>query len=134
MFGTSPEMCARLWHMLNQFASMPNGVHPNHLLWALMLLKLYCAESVVTDNDCIDCKTCCCLLRCGKQCLWKHYLFLPREFIQSLKFVQSLFEQKFELFLAKLFWRNKLWRNFEESSIFLLIFYMTFLKPLKLTK
>ena len=40
-------MCARLWQMLNPFVSMPNGVHPSHLLWALMFLKLYCAESVL---------------------------------------------------------------------------------------
>ena len=33
--------------MLNPFVSMPNGVHPHHLLWALMFLKLYCAESVL---------------------------------------------------------------------------------------
>jgi hypothetical protein len=47
MFGTSPEMCTRLWQMIDPFVSMPNGVHPRHLLWALMLLKLYCAESVL---------------------------------------------------------------------------------------
>ena len=47
MFGTSPEMCARLWRMLDPFASMPKGVHQRHLLWALMFLKLYCAESVL---------------------------------------------------------------------------------------
>jgi hypothetical protein len=47
MFGTSPEMCARLWRMLDPFASIPKGVHQRHLLWALMFLKLYCAESVL---------------------------------------------------------------------------------------
>jgi len=62
MFGTSPENCARLWKMIDPFASMPNGVHPRHLLWALMFLKLYCAESVLCTlaggkNGAVDEKT-----------------------------------------------------------------------------
>ena len=42
-FGTSPEICAVLWEMLDPIF----GGLPKHLLWALMFLKLYCAESVM---------------------------------------------------------------------------------------
>jgi hypothetical protein len=45
-FGTSPAVCARIWVLVKPFETMPTGVKPVHLLWALMFLKLYCAESV----------------------------------------------------------------------------------------
>lgn len=46
-FGTSPQVCSLLWDMIDR-TWMPNGSRPVHLLWALMLLKLYCAESVLS--------------------------------------------------------------------------------------
>ena len=42
-FGTSSDICVQLWNMIGPIA----GAKPVHLLWALMLLKLYCAESVL---------------------------------------------------------------------------------------
>ena len=42
-FGTSPAICAILWQMIE---TVPGG-KPKHLLWGLMLLKLYCAERVL---------------------------------------------------------------------------------------
>jgi hypothetical protein len=46
-FGTSPDVCARIWLLIDPYATMPTGVQLFHLLWALMFLKLYCAESVL---------------------------------------------------------------------------------------
>jgi hypothetical protein len=45
-FGTSPRVCSRIWCLIDPYTMMPNGVKPANLLWALMFLKLYCAESV----------------------------------------------------------------------------------------
>jgi hypothetical protein len=45
-FGTSPFICALLWAMLEPCKVMPICVHPKHLLWALMFLKLYVSEHV----------------------------------------------------------------------------------------
>lgn len=42
-FGTSLIVCLDLWNMIDPI----EGGKPFHLLWALMLLKLYCAESVL---------------------------------------------------------------------------------------
>lgn len=49
MFGTHPAMCVSLWHMLSPETTMPKGARPIHLLWALMMLKLYCSESVLSS-------------------------------------------------------------------------------------
>lgn len=43
-FGTSPQVCEIVWDMLTT-RRPPNSV-PEHLLWALMLLKQYNIESV----------------------------------------------------------------------------------------
>jgi hypothetical protein len=37
-FGTSPAICAALWHKLEPETTMPKGARPKHLLWALMLI------------------------------------------------------------------------------------------------
>ena len=42
-FGTSAVVCVDLWNMIGPI----DGRKPVHLLWGLMLLKLYCAESVL---------------------------------------------------------------------------------------
>ncbi|KAK4009233.1 hypothetical protein OUZ56_018349 [Daphnia magna] len=42
-FGTSPAVCVVAWDLLADVR--PNNSKPNHLLWALMLLKRYCIES-----------------------------------------------------------------------------------------
>ena len=48
-FGTSPHVCVQLWDLLNPFEEMaPDnpGLQVEHLLWALLFLKLYAEESV----------------------------------------------------------------------------------------
>ena len=44
-FGTRPEICADIWLRLDP-PSLPAGAKIVHLLWALMLLKVYATESV----------------------------------------------------------------------------------------
>lgn len=48
-FGTSPENCAKVWQKIDEQDSLPDGGKPKHLLWALMLLKLYCSEMVLSS-------------------------------------------------------------------------------------
>ena len=43
-FGTSPAVCLHAWNLLADVR--PNNSKPEHLLWALLLLKQYCIESV----------------------------------------------------------------------------------------
>jgi hypothetical protein len=45
-FGTSPEVCSVLWEMLDPREEIDRYALPQHLLWALMFLKLYCSERV----------------------------------------------------------------------------------------
>ena len=47
-FDTSPNVCAILWSMID-LAMMPKGAKAFHMMWALMLLKLHCAESVLSS-------------------------------------------------------------------------------------
>ena len=44
MFGASPQVCAEIWSML---VPLNNSSAPKHLLWALMLLKVYSSEMVL---------------------------------------------------------------------------------------
>lgn len=43
-FGTSPAVCFVDWDLLANVR--PNNSKPDHLLWALMLLRRYCIESL----------------------------------------------------------------------------------------
>lgn len=43
-FGTSPTVCFAVWNML--LVHRPRKSTPEHLLWALLLLKQYSIESV----------------------------------------------------------------------------------------
>ena len=46
-FGTSLEVCATIWNLLDPYTTMPTkGLSPKHLLWALMYLKVYAKESI----------------------------------------------------------------------------------------
>jgi hypothetical protein len=47
-FGTSPAICAALWHKLEPETTMLKGARPMHLLWALMLMKIYATEAVLS--------------------------------------------------------------------------------------
>ena len=44
VFGASPEVCIVLWNKIDPFKTMPMGVHPKHLLWALCFLTVYDTE------------------------------------------------------------------------------------------
>ena len=43
-FGTTPQICAIIWSKMS--ATRPDKASPEHLLWALLLLKLYNIESI----------------------------------------------------------------------------------------
>jgi hypothetical protein len=46
-FGTSPDVCAVIWNMLDPYNTIAHeGTSPQHLLWALMFMKMYAKESV----------------------------------------------------------------------------------------
>jgi hypothetical protein len=44
-FGVTPEMCCIIWNK----CFFPLGVNPEHLLWALLFLKLYATEEVLCN-------------------------------------------------------------------------------------
>ena len=46
-FGTSPHVCAILWGQLQ--SNIPEQGRPEHMLWALLLLKVYGTEDVVSS-------------------------------------------------------------------------------------
>ena len=53
-FGTTPTICTIIWDLLLTTDNMPQKGRPEHLLWALLFLHLYCAESVhatLTGHD-----------------------------------------------------------------------------------
>jgi hypothetical protein len=54
-FGTSPAICSLLWGML--LPGTTRGAKPVHLLWGLMLLKLYNSESAHCNIAGVDEKT-----------------------------------------------------------------------------
>jgi hypothetical protein len=39
-----PEVCCILWNKIDPNKTMPTGVHPKHLLWALYFLVVYDTE------------------------------------------------------------------------------------------
>lgn len=43
-FGAMPEVCCILWNKIDPNKTMPTGVHPKHLLWALYFLVVYDTE------------------------------------------------------------------------------------------
>jgi hypothetical protein len=49
-FGTSPRICAALWHKLEPETTMSKGARPVHLLWGLMLMKIYATEAVLVES------------------------------------------------------------------------------------
>lgn len=59
-FGCSPERCAQLWSLIHQNKSAKRWVRggsPQHLMWALLWLKLYNTEEVVSGMAGCDEKT-----------------------------------------------------------------------------
>jgi hypothetical protein len=51
LFGTSPDICAKLWTMLSPQTNKKIDylARPKHLLWGLMLLKIYATEPVLSS-------------------------------------------------------------------------------------
>ena len=48
-FGTTPFTCFIIWDLLNEYNLKPKNGTPCHLLWAMMLMKLYNQESVMAS-------------------------------------------------------------------------------------
>ena len=51
-FQVSPAVVARAWGMI--LPQLVRGAHPVHLLWALLFLKQYAKESVLSGMCCVD--------------------------------------------------------------------------------
>lgn len=57
-FGVSPSTCALVWKAVSQNRYiLPPKATPQHLLWALLYLKLYDADEVLSDIVGVDVKT-----------------------------------------------------------------------------
>lgn len=54
-FGTSPGVCALCWSLIE--LKLPRNYLYTHLLWALLFLKVYATESVLSSKCCCDEKT-----------------------------------------------------------------------------
>ena len=46
-FGATPSICAQLWQMLDPRRQISSYAKPVHLLWALMLIRVYATEEVL---------------------------------------------------------------------------------------
>ena len=46
-FGTSPRICQVLWRKIS--GRLANGARPEHLLWALLFMKVYATEVVLLN-------------------------------------------------------------------------------------
>lgn len=46
-FGATPAICADIWHMINPREEISRYAKPKHLLWGLMLIKVYATEEVL---------------------------------------------------------------------------------------
>ena len=44
LFGIAPRVCSRVWSLVG--SQLPKRASPQHLLWALLFLKIYASESV----------------------------------------------------------------------------------------
>ena len=56
-FGTSSIVCCRIWKLLQLEKASLKNMTPNHLLWGLILLKLYSSETVHAGMTGVDEKT-----------------------------------------------------------------------------
>ena len=56
-FGCSPDVCSVLWEMMSNRRSKPRNMIPKHLLWALLFLKTYNSETVLSGVLGIERKT-----------------------------------------------------------------------------
>ena len=56
-FGATPEVCNDIWFKLDPTENIDGEAQPKHLLWALMLAKVYAFEKVLAKLACCDEKT-----------------------------------------------------------------------------
>ena len=56
-FGASAEVCFDVWYKLDPQINISRSAQPKHLLWALMLVKVYATEEVLAKLACCDEKT-----------------------------------------------------------------------------
>jgi hypothetical protein len=56
-FGATPEVCNDIWFKLDPTENIDGDAQPKHLLWALMLVKVYAFEKVLAKLACCDEKT-----------------------------------------------------------------------------
>ena len=48
-FGTTPQICEKLWKMLDPCDQINERAKLKHLLWALLFMKIYGTESVLSS-------------------------------------------------------------------------------------
>jgi hypothetical protein len=46
--GTSYEICAELWNLIDPVLAMSKDAEPKHLLWTICFLKNYCTKKINT--------------------------------------------------------------------------------------
>ena len=54
-YGVSPEVCTQVWHLI--YFSLPVIQKIDHLLWALLFMKVYASETVLAGIVEVDEKT-----------------------------------------------------------------------------
>ena len=47
-FGATPEICADIWQMINPPQHINRYARPVHLLWGLMLMRVYATEEILS--------------------------------------------------------------------------------------
>jgi hypothetical protein len=71
--GALPKVCSVLWNKINPFKTMPMGIHPKHLLWALCFLTVYDTEHNSLTGQVKWMKR---HIESGRSYLWKQYCTL----------------------------------------------------------
>lgn len=58
-FGTTRQICSILWSMIQKKNNhdLPRGAAPKHLLWALLFMKTYANETILSSTLKVDAKT-----------------------------------------------------------------------------
>jgi hypothetical protein len=49
LFGIGPAVCGHLWDHFSYWKWLPPKMRPKHLLWALLFLKVYSTEAVLSS-------------------------------------------------------------------------------------
>ena len=58
-FGTTPQICEKLWKMLDPCDQINERAKLKHLLWALVCMKVYGTETVLSSLVGVSEKTFC---------------------------------------------------------------------------